>query len=343
MKNIHIEVIASDNTELASLGIGSLANCHSVYRALAENYKYVGFNIVKTRRDLDFIIKKKPDLVFSGIRYLRSDINDITTEKNSHLWVSEYMENAGVNYTGSTRPSLELERNKYQAKKAVEIHGISTAPYFLGISGRYQEAVQLPLIFPMFVKPVCESDSQGIGADSVVHNFDDYQKKVTSINAIFQEPSLVEKLIVGREFTVAIFDDSSIGELIAMPVEIIVPPQASGTKILDYQTKKDNQEKVISVSDSDIYEGVTTLAKQAFKALRGRDFGRIDILMDADGYPYFMEANFMPGMTKRSRDIDCSYFPRACFINAEMTYQETVCKMAELALSRSISRASALL
>ena len=93
------------------------------------------------------------------------------------------MENAGINYTGSPRQSLELERNKYQAKKAVEIYGISTAPYFLGIPGRHQEASQLPLGFPMFVKPVCESDSQGIAADSIVHNFDDYQKKVTSINS----------------------------------------------------------------------------------------------------------------------------------------------------------------
>ena len=45
----------------------------------------------------------------------------------------------------------------------------------------------------------------------------------------------------------------------------------------------------------------------------------------------------MPGMTKRSRDIDCGYFPRACFINAKMTYQETACKMAEFALTSSLS------
>ena len=295
MKDIHIEVIASDNVQLASLGIGSLANCHSVYSALAEDYKYIGFNIVRTRQDLDHIIKIKPDLVFSGIRYLYSKSDN---NKNDRLWISEYMENAGINCTGSPRQSLELERNKYQAKKAVESYGLNTAPYFLGVPSTYQEENELPLSFPLFIKPVWESDSQGIAPDSIVHNFEDYQKKIVSIDTLFQQPSLVEKLIVGREFTVAIFDDRSRGELTAMPIEIIIPSQASGTKILDYQTKKNNQEQVVAVSDADIYEQVTTLAKQAFKALGGRDFGRIDILMDADGYPYFMEANFMPGMTQ---------------------------------------------
>ena len=66
LKDIHIEVIASDKAQLASLGIGSLTNFD---HALPQNYKYVGFNIVITRRDLDHIIEIKPDIVFSGIRW----------------------------------------------------------------------------------------------------------------------------------------------------------------------------------------------------------------------------------------------------------------------------------
>ncbi len=39
-------------------------------------------------------------------------------------------------------------------------------------------------------------------------------------------------------------------------------------------------------------------------------------------------------MTQRPNDIDCSYFPRACFINNRITYQETVQEIAEISFNR---------
>ena len=56
--------------------------------------------------------------------------------------------------------------------------------------------------------------------------------------------------------------------------------------------------------------------------------------MDENDCPYFLEANLVPGMTQRPNDIDCSYFPRACFINNHITYQETVQEIAEIAFIR---------
>jgi D-alanine-D-alanine ligase len=119
-----------------------------------------------------------------------------------------------------------------------------------------------------------------------------------------------------------------------MPVEIIVSDKNSGNKILGYKAKKENKEKVIAIDDKDIYKSVVAIAKNSFIALGARDYGRIDIIMDDKNCPYFLEANLVPGMTQRPSDIDCSYFPRACFINNHITYQETVQKIAEIALNR---------
>jgi len=119
-----------------------------------------------------------------------------------------------------------------------------------------------------------------------------------------------------------------------MPAEITFPGKKSHERILGYETKNENREKVIALDDEDIFNSVVSIAKRSFIALGARDFGRIDIIMDENNVPYFLEANLVPGMTRRPNDIDCSYFPRACFINSQFTYQETVQKIAEIAFDR---------
>ena len=75
---------------------------------------------------------------------------------------------------------------------------------------------------------------------------------------------------------------------------------------------------------------MTTLAIDAFNALGVRDFGRIVIKTDNHGECFFMEANLVPGMTHGS-----SYFPKACEIAHEFSYD----KVVELLLARGLSRA----
>ena len=65
-----IEVIATDVGDLAMMGFGSVKNCKSVYNALIEKYTHVKFNIVRTKSDLEKIVYRKPDLVFTGIKYV---------------------------------------------------------------------------------------------------------------------------------------------------------------------------------------------------------------------------------------------------------------------------------
>jgi len=333
-EDIHIEVIATDIADSAMTGFGSVKNCRSVYNALIKNYSHVNFNIVRTKSDLDEIIYRKPDLVFSGIKYIIFDEVEITKNREDKIWISEYMEEADINYAGSGREAIELEFSKDAAKKRVEEFGINTAPYFVAKPGMYNSANELPIVFPLFIKPLCGGDSRGIGSDSVVYDFESYQKKIQNIYALFQQSVLVEKFINCREFTVSILGSDHNGEQIAMPVEIIVSDKLFGNKILSYKIKKENKEKVIAINDKDIYQSVISIAKNAFIALGARDYGRIDIMMDYKNCPYFLEANLVPGMTQRPNDIDCSYFPRACFINTNISYQETIHKIAEIALNR---------
>ncbi len=330
----YIEVIATDIADLAMMGFGSVKNCINVYNALNEKYTNVNFNIIRTKSDLDKIIFRKPDLVFTGIKYVVFNEHEITKNIKDKIWISEYLDNAGINYTGSGKEAIELEFSKDAAKKRVAEFGINTASYFVARPGWYQTADELPVSFPLFIKPLREGDGKGIGIDSIVYDFESYQKKVQDIYTLFKQSALVEKFLSGREFTVSILGSDSNCEPIAMPVEIILSDENSNNNFLGYKIKEEKIQTLIKIEDEYIYKSINSIAKNAFIALGARDYGRIDIKMDDKECPYFLEANLLPGMRQHPSDLDCSFFPRACFINTNITYQETIHKIAEIAFNR---------
>jgi D-alanine-D-alanine ligase len=104
----------------------------------------------------------------------------------------------------------------------------------------------------------------------------------------------------------------------------------NGHNILDFNVKKNDEEKVIAVKDIKIFNEISKLAKQSFKALGGKSLGRIDIMMNDKGIPYFMEANLMPGLRK-------GYFYRACVLNLGMTYEDMIFTIANTGLSSNLN------
>ena len=100
----------------------------------------------------------------------------------------------------------------------------------------------------------------------------------------------------------------------------------NGHRILDYDIKENDHEKVIAVSDSKIFNLLSDLSKNAFTALGGKSLGRIDIKMDCRGVPYFIEANLMPGLRK-------GYFYRSCLLNLNMGYEQMILTIADNGLS----------
>ena len=130
----------------------------------------------------------------------------------------------------------------------------------------------------------------------------------------------------GKEYSVGIFQDSINGNLRAMPIEILIKTNKNGHCILDFDVKKNDEEKVIAVNDVEIFKKISKLAKESFVALGGKSLGRIDIKMDHKGTPYFMEANLMPGLRK-------GYFYRSCLLNLNMTYEDMIFNIANTGLS----------
>jgi len=321
---MHIEIVTTPNEMLKESGFGTFKACDSISAALQKEGRghSVRVNTCSSKGDLDDIIKRNPELVILAVKY-------ITIKHADDIWLSDYFSQYNINFSGSPRDVLEFDSNKILAKTHLSNKGIKTAKYFIAIPGQYKNESELPISFPLFLKPSDAANGNGIDDLSFVTNFADYESKVASLYELFHQPILIEEYLDGLEYTVAViktFDE----KLIVSAVEVIPPTSINGLRILGSQAKKDDTEKLIKIKDSDIKRRVTTLAINAFNNLGVRDFGRIDIKANKSGECFFMEANLVPGMTFGS-----SYFPEACDIAHEFTYDKVIGLMLDGVLTRA--------
>ena len=284
-----------------------------IFKILSEHYTEVLITEIKTKKDLAKLALRKPDLVFSGVKYFHFD--------NKKVWLNDYLELNDIFYIASSKSSLLKESNKSRAKKIIKKSNIPTADFFTTEPGEHKNKKTIPITFPLFIKPITGGDSRGIDKNSIVYNYSGYKKKVLEIKKKQHSRSLVEKYLSGKEYSVGIFKDNISGLIEAMPIEIIVKKNINGHHILDFDIKKNDEEEVIAVLNDKIFNQLSVLAKKSFIALKGKSFGRIDFKMDNLGEPHFIEANLMPGIKK-------GYFYRSCLLNLKINYEEMILKIA---------------
>ena len=300
--------------------VGIILEENKILKILSQRYSEVVITKIQNKKDLDRLLKRKPDLVFSGVKYFNFN--------NEKVWLNDCLEAYGIRYIASSRAALDNESDKNKAKKLIVKANIKTADFFVATPDEHEHSSSIPIPFPLFIKPVKGGDSRGIDSNSVAYNFASFKKKVLEIKTKHNLSSLVETYLPGKEYSVGIFQDSIKGTLRAMPIQIIVKKNINGHRILDFNVKKDDEEKVIAVTDTKIFKKISKLAKEAFKALGGKSLGRIDIKMNERGVPHFMEANLMPGLRK-------GYFYRSCLLNLDMNYDDMILNIANTGLSSS--------
>ena len=281
-----------------------------IYKILSKHYKNVSITTINSEEDLKKLVIRKPDLVFSGVRYFYFN--------NRNLWLNDYLKMYDISYITSSRKAFLSSDNKIRSKKIMQKSNIKTADFFITAPEKHPNELSIPIKFPLFIKPVSgHGDSRGVDANSVVYDYEKFKAKVLDIKIKQNSYSLVETYLPGKEYSVGIFEDSTDGSLIAMPIEIVVKKNVNGHRILDFDIKKNDEEEVVAVTNIKIFNKLSKLAKDSFTALGGKSIGRIDFKMDELGILHFIEANLGPGIKR-------GYFYKSCVLNLNMNYDDMI-------------------
>jgi len=198
------------------------------------------------------------------------------------------LEILGLPYTGSGVLGSALAMDKLRTKRFWAGAGFPT-PHWR-VLDEPDDAAAAPdkLGLPLMIKPACEGSSIGM-------------TKLTERDgavAAWQEasqygPVIAERYVDGPEVTVALLGT------IALPVIRLETPRDFYDFTAKYES--DSTQYHLPSGLSAVEEDrCQSLARSTFEALGGAGWGRIDMVLDAVGEPWLIEANTAPGMTDHS-------------------------------------------
>lgn len=273
------------------------------------------------------------DLVFN---LTESYAGDDTKDMN----VAAYLDLVNLPYTGTGPHGYFLAQDKAVAKKMFAFHGIRTPYFATAYRGRIDHAHDIR--FPLIVKPVWEDGSIGIDAEAVVSSVKELMERVEYIQEEFDSPALIEEYIEGREIYAAILD--SYERAYALPlVELDLSHLPKGTpKIASQQVKFEKESEAYKLTKSAPAEGLdaetadclSETALAAYRALKLRDYGRIDMRLSPKGEVYVIEANPNPWLASTQE------FAMAAK-KAGRSYTQLIQEIVEIAMARYAVRSKA--
>lgn len=151
------------------------------------------------------------------------------------------------------------------------------------------DAVIGRLGLPLFVKPAWQGSSVGVARAVDAATL----RQAIEFAAEHPGPVLIEEEIAGGEYTIGVVGQTC---LPAIRIEA-----ASG--FYDYEAKyvSDDTRYLIPCGlDADVEAQITGLAARAYAVLGCRGWGRVDLMLNAQGRPRLLEVNTTPGMTTHS-------------------------------------------
>ena len=220
-----------------------------------------------------------------------------------------------IPYVFSDPLTLALTLDKAMTKRVVRDAGVPTADFT--VVERAADAERIALSFPLFVKPVAEGSGKGVGARSRVEDRAGLAAAAGALLAQFRQPVLVEEFLPGREFTIGITGTGENAKVLGVS-EIVAKSGYVGHGY-GIQNKEDWEDKVAVIAASDAAAlAAGDVAPAAWRGLRCRDGGRVDVRQDRHGQPSFIEVNPLAGIRPGYSDL--------CFIAEQqgLSYQDLI-------------------
>ena len=280
---------------------GVLLQMRSIGAALGEHGHEVSVFSADDdpRRLCSFLSNERPEVIFNCCE-------SILGQSKLEMNVAAMYELFGIPYTGSPPLTLGLALDKALAKSIFISNNISTPRHQL-FECEEMEPIDSNLHFPLIVKPVHEDASIGIDANAIVQDARSLAHRVKFIQKEFEQAALAEEFIDGRELNVAVLETSE-GKFETLPIsEITFQNVPEGMpRIVSYEAKWVEESPMYQTTvpecpaklQEHIAKEARSIALQAASAVGLRDYGRIDMRLDAKGNLFVLEANPNPDISE---------------------------------------------
>jgi D-alanine-D-alanine ligase len=274
--------------------------------AVAKALRSLGHEVFELDpRDEQWILPLPTDVVFLALHGTYGEDGQVQSK----------LEQLNVPYTGCGPEASRLAFDKVATKQRCLEAGVCT-PRFLVIDSP-QASWPMGWQPPVVLKPVRQGSSVGLQFVERVADFP------AGLAEAFRHDAqvLMEERIAGRETTVGILDRKP------LPVVEVRPKEGA----YDYKNKYTagaTDYFCPAAFDPAVTERIQAAGLGAFRAIGGRDYARVDVMVRTDGQPFVLEVNTLPGMT------ETSLLPKAAAA-AGIGYAELCQQMVDLALRRS--------
>ena len=192
----------------------------------------------------------------------------------------------GITYTGTDYVSSAVAMDKAFTKDIFAAYGVPT-PKGIRLRKGAVETEKVP--YPCIVKACKGGSSVGV---CIANNDEEYEAAKKEA-FLYDDEVVIEQYIKGREFSVGVLQGK------ALPVIEIAPLQG----FYDYKNKY-QAGSAVETCPADISkektEEMQKIAETVFKALRLKNYARMDFMMSESEELFCLEANTLPGMTPTS-------------------------------------------
>lgn len=271
------------------------------------------------------IRRRKPDLVFNLMEMFGKNVL-------GDIGVVGLLQLLAVPYTGGGPGEFYLQQDKALTKKLLAFENLRF-PDFAVFSPDADLETGGNLRLPLFVKPLRCDASIGIDGKSLVHDTREMMKRVLLIHEKVGDSALAEEFVEGREFHVGVLGNQNPQAFPPIEIDYSGLP-ADKPHVLDAKAKwaensveyKGTRSVLADVPD-ELRARLQKVSVEAYRALRVRDYGRIDLRLTETGDIYVIEVNASCYLEKSSE------FATAAAA-AGIDYPTLVNRIAELAVER---------
>jgi D-alanine-D-alanine ligase len=263
-------------------------------RRVADALTEFGATVVIREPDSELlanIAKDKPDVIWPVLHGASGEdgaLRDILTL-------------TGVPFVGATPEAARLAWDKSIAKILVARAGIQTPPSITLPKETFREldaesvlnSVTQSIALPVVVKPARGGSAQGV---SIVTKLEDLNRAMVDAY-VYCDVVIIEKLVEGVELALSVIDLGA--GPIALPAVEVVPRKGHFSYDERY-TAGETDYFIPARLDEKTSAAARKVAVSAHEVLGLRHLSRIDMIVDANGIVWFLEANVLPGLTETS-------------------------------------------